>query len=71
MNASLSSEYSSSIEDLKAPDLLFSLMSRQAIPTYTMSSFDLMETFCDEIRSMIGCYWWSKTKDKDKIYWLS
>ncbi|XP_073362988.1 uncharacterized protein [Aegilops tauschii subsp. strangulata] len=37
----------------------------QAIPSYAMSCFYLTKTFCEEISSLIGQYWWSQ-QDKDR-----
>ncbi|WVZ57425.1 hypothetical protein U9M48_007811 [Paspalum notatum var. saurae] len=43
----------------------------QAIPTYTMSCFDLTKGLCDEISSMIGRYWWSQQDKSNKIHWVA
>lgn len=42
----------------------------QAILTYVASCFDLMKSFCDQVRSMICRYWWSQ-QDKEKMHWLA
>lgn len=36
----------------------------QAIPTFAMSCFYLTKSFCKEISSLIGTYWWSQ-QDKE------
>jgi ribonuclease HI len=43
----------------------------QAIPTFTMSCFDLTKTICDEISTSICKYWWSQQDKTNKIHWLS
>ncbi|WVZ60116.1 hypothetical protein U9M48_010177 [Paspalum notatum var. saurae] len=43
----------------------------QAIPTYTMSCFDLTKSLCDELSSMIGRYWWSQQDKTNKVHWLA
>ena len=42
----------------------------QAIPTYTMSCFDLSKSLCYEISSMIGRYRWSQQDKVNKINWI-
>ena len=32
----------------------------QAIPVYTMACFDIPKSICDDLSSMIGCYWWNQ-----------
>jgi hypothetical protein len=43
----------------------------QAIPSYAMSCFDLTKTLCDDIDSMIGCFWWAQQENEHKMLWLS
>jgi hypothetical protein len=43
----------------------------QAIPSYTMSCFDLTKTLCDDIGSMICRYWWSQQDKKNKMHMLA
>ena len=43
----------------------------QAIPTYTMSCFEITRTICEQISSLIGRYWWSNQEKDNKIHWLS
>ena len=41
----------------------------QAIPTYTMSYFKLLNNICDDLTSMIRQLWWKQRKDK--MAWVS
>ena len=41
----------------------------QAIPTYTMSYFKLLNNICDDLTSMIRQLWWEQRKDK--MAWVS
>ena len=43
----------------------------QAIPTYTMSYFKLLDTLCDELTSMIRNFWWGQKQDERKLNWMS
>ena len=43
----------------------------QAIPTYTMSCFKILNSLCDEMTSMIQNFWWGQKRDKRKMAWLS
>ncbi|CAL9004798.1 unnamed protein product [Prunus brigantina] len=43
----------------------------QAIPAYPMSVFKFPTTFCSELDSSIGKFWWGQSMDSDKIHWLS
>ena len=38
----------------------------QAVPTYTMSVFKLPNTLCDEMMSMVRCFWWGQANEKKK-----
>lgn len=38
----------------------------QAIPTYTMSCFDLTKCFCNQLSNMIGRHWWSQQDYRTK-----
>ena len=42
----------------------------QAIPTYTMSYFKLLDTLCDELTSMIRNFWWGQKQDERKLNWM-
>ena len=42
----------------------------QAIPTYTMSCFKLLDSLSDELMGMIKNFWWGQKKEKRKIAWL-
>jgi hypothetical protein len=43
----------------------------QAIPTYTMSVFQLPKTLCKDINSMMAQFWWGKKDKKSGMAWLS
>uniref|UniRef100_A0A453RC20 Reverse transcriptase zinc-binding domain-containing protein n=1 Tax=Aegilops tauschii subsp. strangulata TaxID=200361 RepID=A0A453RC20_AEGTS len=42
----------------------------QAIPTFAMSCFYLTKTFCDELSSLIGNYWWSQQDKEHTTHWI-
>ncbi|XP_018479302.1 uncharacterized protein LOC108850231 [Raphanus sativus] len=42
-----------------------------AIPTYTMSCFQLPVSLCKRIQSVLTRFWWDGTEDKKKISWVS
>ena len=41
----------------------------QAIPAYTMSCFNLPDSFCDDLMGMIRNFWWEKRR-KGKLHGL-
>uniref|UniRef100_A0A2N9GDA6 Reverse transcriptase domain-containing protein n=1 Tax=Fagus sylvatica TaxID=28930 RepID=A0A2N9GDA6_FAGSY len=41
----------------------------QAIPVFTMSCFQLLDSLCKEINSMVGRFWWGQKETKRKIHW--
>jgi hypothetical protein len=43
----------------------------QAIPTYTMSVFQLPKSLCTEINAMMGRFWWGAKENESKIAWIS
>jgi hypothetical protein len=43
----------------------------QAIPTYTMSVFQLHKTLCKDINSMMAKFWWGHKEKENKIAWMS
>ena len=43
----------------------------QAIPTYAMSCFKILDSLCDELTSMIRNFWWGQKHDERKMAWLS
>jgi hypothetical protein len=43
----------------------------QAIPTFSMSCFDLTRTLCDEMSAMICRFWWAQQDKDNKVHWLS
>jgi hypothetical protein len=40
----------------------------QAIPTYTMSCFDLTKTLCDDIGTMISRFSWAQQENENKLH---
>ena len=43
----------------------------QAIPSYTMSVFQLPKTFCKDINSLMSKFWWGHKDDDRRISWMS
>ena len=43
----------------------------QAIPTYTMSCFQIPKSICDEIEGMMRKFWWGQRGRESKIAWVS
>jgi hypothetical protein len=43
----------------------------QAIPTYSMSVFQLPVSFCRELNSMMTRFWWGHMSNSSKISWMS
>ncbi|XP_059451112.1 uncharacterized mitochondrial protein AtMg00310-like [Corylus avellana] len=43
----------------------------QAIPTYTMSVFQLPKAVCKEINSMMSQFWWGHKENDSKMAWMS
>ena len=43
----------------------------QAIPTYTMGCFKILDSLCDDMNSMIQNFWWDQKMDERKMAWLS
>lgn len=43
----------------------------QAIPTYTMSCFEITRTICEQISSLIGRYCWNNQEKGNKINWIN
>ena len=42
----------------------------QAIPTFAMSCFYLIKTFCEELSSLIRNYWWSQQDKEHTTHWI-
>jgi hypothetical protein len=43
----------------------------QAIPTYTMSVFQLFKTLCQDLNSMMARFWWGHKGNDRRIAWMS
>ena len=43
----------------------------QAIPTYTMSCFQIPKSLCDEMEAMMRKFWWGQRGQKARIAWVS
>ncbi|XP_059446589.1 uncharacterized protein LOC132178152 [Corylus avellana] len=43
----------------------------EAIPTYTMSVFQLPKTLCKEINSMMSRFWWENMEKEKRTAWMS
>lgn len=43
----------------------------QAMQSYMMSCFKLLNTLCDELTGMVRKFWWGQIKDENKLAWLN
>ena len=43
----------------------------QAIPTYTMSCFQIPKNICDDIEGMMRKFWWDQRGCESKVAWVS
>ena len=43
----------------------------QAVPTYTMSCFQLPKSLCDDLERMMKNFWWGQRNQESKIAWVS
>ena len=43
----------------------------QAVPTYTMSCFQLLKTLCKDLENLMRNFWWGQRDDENKISWVS
>lgn len=43
----------------------------QSIPSYAMSYFELPQTFCDKLNSMIKNFWWKDDPESQGINWAN
>ena len=43
----------------------------QAVPTYTMSCFQLPKTLCDDSENMMRNFWWGQRNHESKLAWVS
>ena len=50
-------------------EILFKTVA-QAIPTYTMSCFQLPKCLCDEMEGMMRIFWWGQCQQESKIAWV-
>ncbi|XP_042987152.1 uncharacterized mitochondrial protein AtMg00310-like [Carya illinoinensis] len=42
----------------------------QAIPTYTMSCFQLPKGFCKDLEGMFARFWWGQRDQERRLHWL-
>ena len=42
----------------------------QAIPTYTMSYFQLPQGICEDLESMMRSFWWGQKHQEAKMAWV-
>ena len=43
----------------------------QAIPSYTMSCFKILDSLCEDLTRMIRNFWWGQRQEEKKMAWLS
>ena len=43
----------------------------QAVPTYTMSCFQLPKNLCKDSENMMRIFWWGQKDEENKISWVS
>ena len=43
----------------------------QAIPTYTMSCFQLPQSLCENLESIMRNFWWGQKQQESKMCWIS
>ncbi|XP_075669906.1 putative mitochondrial protein AtMg00310 [Castanea sativa] len=43
----------------------------QVIPVYTMSCFQLPQSLCDDLESMMRSFWWGQKQNEAKMSWVS
>lgn len=39
----------------------------QAIPTYTMSCFKILNSLCEDLTGMVRNFWWERRKEEKKM----
>lgn len=42
-----------------------------AIPTFTMSYFNLTKVFCKELNTLMSNFWWSQRDKERTMHWIS
>ena len=42
----------------------------QAVPLYTIKTFLLPKSFCDELNQMVAHFWWGRDGGKWRIHWV-
>ena len=43
----------------------------QAVPTYTMSIFNIPKQIYEDINTILARYWWGQIRDEKKVHWMS
>ena len=43
----------------------------QAIPTYSISCFKILDALCEEMTSLIRNFWWGQKNEERKMAWIS
>ena len=51
-------------------EILFKVVA-QATPTYTMSFFQLPDSLCKELNSMVSGFWWGQRNKERKMVWVA
>lgn len=56
-------EWKGSLLSSARKEILIKTMA-QVVPMYTMQTFSLLKTFCDELNQMVAQFWWDKEQGK-------
>lgn len=51
-------------------EIIFKVVA-QATPTYTMSFFQLPDSLCKELNSMVSGFWWGQRNKERKMVWVA
>lgn len=43
----------------------------QAVPTYTMSIFNIPKQICEDMNSILAWYWWGQLRGEQRVHWMS